>query len=77
MFVPACPPGLFTKQFSDFAPSQQNVTNFFSVVTPQLYPGLPPGVTTQPFVGSTTTPTTPFPPTPYTGTPTPFWLRAY
>ncbi len=22
MFVPACPPGLFTKQFSEFAPSR-------------------------------------------------------
>ena len=62
MFVPACPPGLFTKQFAEFAPSQMNVTQFFSVVAPQLYPGVvpvPPPATPAhtAFVG--TPPTTP------------------
>ncbi len=30
MLVPASPPGLFTKQFVEFAPSQQNLFTFFS-----------------------------------------------
>ena len=34
MMVPGCPPGLFTKQFAEFAPSSTNVTSFFSKVTP-------------------------------------------
>ena len=31
--VPGCPPGLFTKQFAEFAPSQVNAANIFSLVT--------------------------------------------
>ncbi len=38
MLVPATAPGLFTKQFAEFAPSQQNVTNIFSSVTPLTVP---------------------------------------
>jgi hypothetical protein len=38
--VPACPPGLFTKQFAEFVPSQMNVASFFSAVTPQTTPGV-------------------------------------
>ena len=34
LMVPGCPPGLFTKQFAEFAPSSANVTNIFSQVTP-------------------------------------------
>ena len=34
LMVPGCPPGLFTKQFAEFAPSSTNVTNIFSKVTP-------------------------------------------
>src|SRR5262249_40361397 len=36
MLVPGCPPGLFTKQFVEFAPSYANVTNIFSAVQPRL-----------------------------------------
>jgi len=35
LMVPGCPPGLFTKQFAEWAPSSLNVTNYFSVVSPQ------------------------------------------
>ena len=34
LMVPGCPPGLFTKQFAEFAPSSANVTSIFSKVTP-------------------------------------------
>ena len=34
LMVPGCPPGLFTKQFAEFAPSSANVTSIFSQVTP-------------------------------------------
>src|SRR5208282_5927699 len=30
LMVPGCPPGLFTKQFAEFAPSSANVTSVFS-----------------------------------------------
>ncbi len=30
MLVPGCPPGLFTKQFVEFAPSQMTAANIFS-----------------------------------------------
>ena len=36
--VPGCPPGLFTKQFAEFAPMSANVTNIFGQVTPSLSP---------------------------------------
>ena len=38
LMVPGCPPGLFTKQFAEFAPSSANVTNIFSKVTPLASP---------------------------------------
>ncbi len=38
MLVPGCPPGLFTKQFVEFAPSQMNAANIFSTVTPVISP---------------------------------------
>ena len=41
LLVPGCPPGLFTKQFVEFAPSYNTVTNIFSQVTPLLIPALP------------------------------------
>jgi hypothetical protein len=44
MLVPGSPPGLFTKQFVEYAPSWANVTNIFSTVVPQTappYTGLP------------------------------------
>jgi len=34
LMVPGCPPGLFTKQFAEFAPSSANVTSTFTKVTP-------------------------------------------
>ncbi len=36
MLVPGCSPGLFTKQFVEFAPSYANITNIFSAVQPRL-----------------------------------------
>ncbi len=36
--VPGCPPGLFTKQFVEFAPSQMNAADIFSLVTPDVTP---------------------------------------
>ncbi len=39
MLVPASPPGLFTKQFAEFAPSWMNITNIFSQVAALTYPG--------------------------------------
>jgi hypothetical protein len=38
MLVPGCPPGLFTKQFTEFAPSQKNATSIFSLVAPLASP---------------------------------------
>jgi large repetitive protein len=38
LLVPGCSPGLFTKQFVEFAPSFNNITNVFSQVTPLLAP---------------------------------------
>ena len=37
MLVPGCPPGLFTKQFAEFAPSRSN-SGLFAQVEPQLAP---------------------------------------
>ena len=31
LLVPGCPPGLFTKQFAEFAPSQINAANIFGL----------------------------------------------
>ena len=56
MLVPGCPPGLFTKQFSEFAPSLMNAADIFATVTPNITPtstNLPMAST------STTTPATP------------------
>ena len=41
MLVPGCPPGLFTKQFVEFAPSQINAANIFATVTPIITPTFP------------------------------------
>ena len=38
LLVPGCPPGLFTKQFAEFAPSQMNAANIFSTVSPTITP---------------------------------------
>lgn len=40
LMVPGCPPGLFTKQFAEFAPSAANVTTIFGNVRPQTTPAL-------------------------------------
>ena len=42
MLVPGCPPGLFTKQFAEFAPSRSN-SGLFAQVQPQSVP--PPIIT--------------------------------
>jgi hypothetical protein len=42
MFVPSCPPGLFTKQFTEFAPSQYNIAAYFTTAVPQYIPGVQP-----------------------------------
>lgn len=39
LLVPGCPPGLFTKQFVEFAPSQMNAADIFASVTPTVTPG--------------------------------------
>jgi large repetitive protein len=38
MLVPGCSPGLFTKQFVEFAPAAGNVTSIFNAVTPTSTP---------------------------------------
>ena len=38
LLVPGCPPGLFTKQFVEVAPSQMNAANIFATVTPIITP---------------------------------------
>ncbi len=38
LLVPGCPPGLFTKQFVEFAPSQMNAADIFAAVTPTVTP---------------------------------------
>ena len=69
MFVPVTAPGLFTKQFVEFAPSLMNVKTFLynlttspatAVISPQVNPGVPaPGtlVTTTSFTGKYSAPT--------------------
>ena len=44
MLVPGCPPGLFTKQFAEFAPSRTS-SGHFAQVEPQ---SAPPSIITQP-----------------------------
>ncbi len=58
MLVPGSPPGLFTKQFVEFAPSWNNVANIFSTVQPQTTPLY----TTQPSVLTTLPPPAAIPP---------------
>jgi hypothetical protein len=41
LLVAGCPPGLFTKQFVEAAPSQVNAANIFATVTPILTPTFP------------------------------------
>ena len=69
LLVPGCPPGLFTKQFAEFAPSAANVTSVFGMVTPssgltttqlKTLPTAPGGIFSGPLNASlTTTPLTP------------------
>src|SRR5262249_11910930 len=65
LMVPGCPPGLFTKQFAEFAPSLNNVTTIFGQVKPSATPVLanvPPtgyGATTTPFAPPGTYPLQP------------------
>ena len=49
--VPGCPPGLFTKQFAEFAPSQTNATTYFTPATTANH--ATPSVTNLPAVGGT------------------------
>jgi hypothetical protein len=64
MLVPGCPPGLFTKQFAEFAPTSANVTTIFSTVTslttPQKTPK--PGQYTTATTAFNATATAPVPP---------------
>ncbi|MGO9597590.1 MAG: hypothetical protein ACLP7Q_06170 [Isosphaeraceae bacterium] len=72
LLVPGCPPGLFTKQFAEFAPSQANVTSVFGAVTPIsstlpagsafIAPPVAPTTASNPFYGTTVPPTTPLQP---------------
>ena len=43
MLVPGCPPGLFTKQFAEFTPTNANVTTYFNpaVAANLIVPYLP------------------------------------
>jgi hypothetical protein len=52
LLVPGCPPGLFTKQFAELAPT--NTTPFSPPCVPPTNP--PAAFTTRPVAGSTTTP---------------------
>jgi hypothetical protein len=61
LMVPGCPPGLFTKQFAEFAPSSSNLTTFLGNVKPL---GLPFTATALPVAGASASPT--FNPTPPT-----------
>ena len=64
MLVPGCPPGLFTKQFAEFAPPQSN-SHLFAQVVPQ---SAPPSIITPPATAATAfvTGETPNPVTPHT-----------
>ena len=53
LLVPGCPPGLFTKQFAEFAPSQANVSSVFGTVTPLPSTLTATQVQTAPTVGKT------------------------
>ena len=67
LMVPGCPPGLFTKQFAEFAPSSANVTNIFSKVTPLVNPLGSTQLTSLPVAPSTAS--NPFNPVPATNNP--------
>jgi hypothetical protein len=74
MLVPGCPPGLFTKQFVEFAPSYANIANVFSAVQPRAAalasappapaPGPPATAYTPPLGGPPPPPAPPVPPGP-------------
>ena len=57
--VPGCPPGLFTKQFSEVAPSQMNAANVFATVTPVVTPTFITSYTSSTSGGAPTAPATP------------------
>ena len=52
LLVPGCPPGLFTKQFAELAPSQMNAADIFGAVTPIITPSFQTA-----FTGTATAPT--------------------
>lgn len=77
LLVPGCPPGLFTKQFVEFAPSQINAANIFSAITPIYAPSFtstfPANNMPLPVnYNSTSSSTTNFLPTPFTTATVPF-----
>ncbi len=85
LLVPGCSPGLFTKQFVEFAPNAGNVSTIFGMVTPTVVPpaGVPaltilPPATSTTTGGTTTTAGGPMAPTgtsamqPYSTGSTPF-----
>jgi hypothetical protein len=69
LMVPGCPPGLFTKQFAEFAPSSASVTSVFSQVRPQISPPVPSALpasyqnATSPFIAAGSSPAFPAPST--------------
>jgi hypothetical protein len=58
LLVPGCPPGLFTKQFVENAPSMVNAANIFSQVTPVITPNFSNAGATAYSVGTPAYPTT-------------------
>ena len=56
LLVPGCSPGLFTKQFVEFAPNAGNVSTIFGLVTPTVVP--PAGVPVLTIVAPATSTTT-------------------
>ncbi|MFO0889280.1 MAG: hypothetical protein U0790_09090 [Isosphaeraceae bacterium] len=60
LLVPGCPPGLFTKQFAELAPSKQNVANNLGKVQPLTTPSVAtlaaPANASQPFSVASATP---------------------
>ena len=72
LLVPGCSPGLFTKQFVEFAPSYGNVAYIFNSVIPSYYPptiaAVPTGSLRPPPSATPTMPTNPLPPWPLKAT---------
>ncbi len=68
LLVPGCPPGLFTKQFCEVAPSQFTAANIFATVTPIITPSF----TRRASVGGTGSPRPHRLPSPFTTATVPF-----